>query len=235
MSNITQSSLITHAALGLDPGFIDYESLERPAHLEIIGDLKALKQRAHAAGFTLTLASGFRDFEQQLAIWNDKVLGKRTLLDGDERPVDPKRLSPRELLFTILRWSALPGASRHHWGSDVDIFDSSAVDSQYQLQLTVSETEQGGPFAPFYQWLEQELARPACPFFRPFDLDRGGVAPEPWHLSHKTVARNFQAALRPNDLIAHLKTVDILLKDVIIEHAEEIFCKYINNCRQPPC
>ncbi|MCZ8486094.1 D-alanyl-D-alanine carboxypeptidase family protein [Vibrio lentus] len=33
-----------------------------------------------------------------------------------------QRSSEQQKLSAILRWSALPGASRHHWGCDFDVF-----------------------------------------------------------------------------------------------------------------
>jgi len=52
---------------------------------------------------------------RQAEIWNAKAAGLRPVLDANEQPIDTGTLSERELVFAILRWSALPGASRHHW------------------------------------------------------------------------------------------------------------------------
>ena len=78
----------------------------------------AMQQAAREAGFDLQPASTFRDFDRQLAIWNGKFCGQRPVLDKDSRPIDVAPLSAAERCEAILRWSALPGASRHHWGSD---------------------------------------------------------------------------------------------------------------------
>ena len=53
----------------------------------------------------------------------------------------------RERIEAILPWSALPGASRHHWGTDVDLIDRKATPPGYRVQLTPEEFEPGGPFA----------------------------------------------------------------------------------------
>ncbi len=40
----------------------------------------------------------------------------------------------------ILRWSALPGASRHHWGTDIDVYDRGCSSgAAYALQLTEAD------------------------------------------------------------------------------------------------
>ena len=38
-----------------------------------------------------------------------------------------------------MRWSAIPGSSRHHWGTDLDVYDAAAVTPDYQVQLTPQE------------------------------------------------------------------------------------------------
>ena len=78
----------------------------------------ALRREAAAAGLDVAVASGFRDFERQLGIWNDKYLGRRALLDPAGQPLDASVMSEPERIRAILHWSALPGASRHHWGTD---------------------------------------------------------------------------------------------------------------------
>ena len=51
----------------------------------------------------------------------------------------------------------------------------------------------GGPFHRLTTWLDAHMH--AFGFFRPYTTDRGGVAPEPWHLSYAPVASRAQAAL----------------------------------------
>jgi len=88
---------------------------------EAVEAFTRMQDAARLAGFNLQPASTFRDFERQLAIWNGKFRGERPVLDKESRPVEVASLSDAERCELILRWSALPGASRHHWGSDLDI------------------------------------------------------------------------------------------------------------------
>src|SRR5690606_23241791 len=103
---------------GRDDRQIDRDSLGQPVHRELIPAWNELVAEARRAGFDLAIASGFRDYRRQLAIWNDKADGRRPLLDEHGEPLDAGALAPWPLARAILRWSALPGASRHHWGSD---------------------------------------------------------------------------------------------------------------------
>ena len=147
-----------------------------------------LQLRAAAAreGHQLQPVSAFRDFERQLAIWNAKFLGQRPLLDRDGRPLEAARMSAPQIVHAILQWSALPGASRHHWGTDVDVIDRAALAPDQPLRLTAEGFAPGGPFAPLARWLAH--AAEGYGFYWPYDRDRGGVQPEPWHLSYAPVA-----------------------------------------------
>jgi LAS superfamily LD-carboxypeptidase LdcB len=152
---------------------------------EVVRALTALQSDARNAGFELAIASSFRPFCRQLAIWNGKVDGTRPIHDDQGRPVSIQSLSRTEQLHAILRFSALPGTSRHHWGTDLDVYDSAAVPPEYPLQLSPAEVAAGGVFDRLHCWLDARLAAgESHGFFRPYGKDRGGVAPERWHLSY---------------------------------------------------
>lgn len=154
----------------------------------------ALQTRASAAGFQLSVASSFRSYERQLAIFNGKWRGERPVLDDFDRALIRQHYSEEQWLHRILRFSALPGTSRHHWGTDIDIFDPTRIPVGESLQLIPSEYRNGGIFEDLTQWLDERIAADDCEgFFRPYDRDRGGVSEEPWHLSYEPVA----SALRP--------------------------------------
>ncbi len=192
-------------------------------HHEVIPKLQLLRKSAAFAGHELAIASSFRSFQQQLLIWNQKALGKRTLLDNDENIVDPTTLSPTQLLFTILRWSALPGTSRHHWGSDFDIYDRAALPPNYQLQLTQHEADH--LFGDFHKWLDHNLED--FNFYRPFYCDGGGVAPEPWHISYAPVANPLSNQLTIELVAQTIEQTDIVLKHEILHNLDQIFERFI--------
>lgn len=153
-------------------------------HPDAMAAFLVLRERAACAGLDLRAVSGYRSFERQLLIWNGKARGERRLLDEQERPVDPAVLGARELMETILRWSALPGASRHHWGSDVDVIDAAGLAPGQPPALERSWFAPGGPFERLGAWLDSALlSQDAEGFFRPYSPGGDGVAEEPWHLS----------------------------------------------------
>jgi LAS superfamily LD-carboxypeptidase LdcB len=211
-----------------DPGTV--ATLGAPMHLDVVAPFLALQAAAREAGFEPAVLSGFRGFERQLSIWNRKAAGELPVLDSDARPLDPATLGDAELAFAILRWSALPGASRHHWGTDLDVYDAAARPPGYEVDLVPAEVESGGMFEPMHEWLDERIARHAAwGFFRPYDRDRGGVAPERWHLSHAPTAAAFQRRLGPALLREALGSAEMRLKDVVLDHLDEIFDRFVMN------
>jgi LAS superfamily LD-carboxypeptidase LdcB len=227
MSN--QIPLLTAALLtGRDDNFIDHASLERPVHRAIVDSWRRLAKDAREAGFELAIASGYRDYARQLTIWNAKAAGTRPVLDEQGAPLQTAGLDEWTLAQAILRWSALPGASRHHWGTDIDIYDRAAVPEHYQVQLTPEEVGPDGPFGPLHRWLDERIAAGASHgFFRPYERDRGGVAPERWHLSHAPTAARYQRQLTVASLFDELDTPTLALRTTILEHWPAIYERFI--------
>jgi LAS superfamily LD-carboxypeptidase LdcB len=187
-----------------------------------------LRRDAAREGFDLQIASGFRSFDRQLKIWNAKVRGERTVHDDQGQPVAMESLSELDQVFAILRYSALPGSSRHHWGSDVDVFDAAAMPVDYQLQLTPEEVAPDGLFGPVHAWLDTHLAESGeQDFFRPYGEDRGGIAVERWHLSFRPLSENCARQLTPALLAEALRKSGLALADTVLANLEEIFDRFI--------
>ncbi len=194
-----------------------------------------LKDEARRAGYDLEIFSGFRGFERQLSIWNRKATGKLEVLDSDAVPLDIAQLNEKEMVFAILRWSALPGASRHHWGTELDVFDAAARPEGYEIELVPEEVNSGGMFGPLHDWLDQRIATSAAfGFFRPYDQDRNGVAPERWHLSCAPVATLYEQQLTTELLRETIQNADVELKGAVLEHLDEIYERFVINTGKPP-
>lgn len=148
-----------------------------------------LQAEAAEAGFQLAIASSHRSYKRQCLIWNGKAAGERPVHDDAGNPVSVLALPAGERMLAILRFSALPGTSRHHWGTDLDAFDAAAVPADAAPQLIPQEVAPGGPFDPLHCWLDMRMATGRSHgFYRPYGVDRGGVAPERWHLSYAPMA-----------------------------------------------
>lgn len=160
-------------------------------HQELQSMWQDLAADAHHDGWQPMVVSGYRPFARQLTIWNDKFYGKRQVVDQHNQAIAMDRLDDWQKCQAILRFSALPGSSRHHWGCDFDIADGAVLAAGYQLQLTADEYLTG-PMRHVYQWLRQHASQYqlAWPYPAHFDQEVG-VAFEPWHLSYQPSAARF--------------------------------------------
>jgi len=194
-------------------------------HSAVVEPLTLLAQEAAKKGFQLKVISGFRDFDRQLQIWNAKALGQRPVLGIDEKPLNLSEMVDAEKVFALLNWSALPGASRHHWGTDVDVYDASVVPLDYAVQLTSAEAKT--VFGLFHDWLSQYVVEGRSGFYRPYFQSAGSVAEELWHLSYKPLASPVAEALSETALRVKIESADIQLKSAILENLSEIYARYI--------
>lgn len=167
-------------------------------HPQAYAAFNAMREHAIRDGINIHPASTFRDFYRQQTIWNEKFYGRRQVLDDDNHPIDIEQLNIEQCCLAILRWSALPGASRHHWGTDLDIYDPDMLPLGQRLMLEPWEYSNKGYFANLTNWLNKNMA--GYGFYRPFAIDTGGVACEPWHLSYYPVA-NYMASLLTSQLL----------------------------------
>ncbi|MBN8215216.1 MAG: M15 family metallopeptidase [Spirochaetes bacterium] len=93
-------------------------------------------------GLTLVVVSGFRSFDDQKRIWENKFRQLFTVSHPDAR----------ERAQYILQYSSMPGTSRHHWGSDLDV---NSVELAYwakpEGQRLYGWLQRNGPRFGFYQ------------------------------------------------------------------------------------
>ena len=213
---------------GMDETHLVEVSPGRRLCAETAQALAALQADAREAGFELAVASAHRNFERQRLIFNGKARGERPVHDENGEPLDLAALSPREALHAILRFSALPGGSRHHWGTDLDVFDATAKPDGYRLQLSPQEVAPGGMFDALHGWLDQRMAAgESHGFYRPYAEDRGGVAPERWHLSFAPMALDCEAVFGPELLHEAWQGQELALRELIESELEALVQRYM--------
>lgn len=208
-----------------------HEALRFAAHPAATAAFLAMRDAARDAGIDLVPVSVFRDFAAQMKIWNDKFEGRRPLYDCHGRQCDPAALDEDGIIAAILAWSALPGASRHHWGTDFDVIDAAAVPEDYRIDLLPHEFGEGGPFHALHGWLDAHMSDYG--FFRPYARAQGGVSPEPWHLSYAPIADCALKCLTPELLASVLADAPILGKARLLETLLSIYTTYVLNIAAP--
>lgn len=210
---------------GQDAGHVTQHALERDT-VKLQPQVFAAYAQMHAAatadGVQLAVASGFRDFDRQLLIWNRKF---------KQIQLDEPQLSIGEIIERIMTWSALPGGSRHHWGTDLDVFDPRPFSNEKPLQLIPSEYQEGGPCHQLFLWLCQHAKDYGFGF--PYAEYRGGVAAEPWHLSYWAIADAAQQQLSVDLLRATLQSHEVSGQAYVLEQLPELKARYIDNIQHP--
>jgi LAS superfamily LD-carboxypeptidase LdcB len=200
-------------------------------HRDTVQPFLDLRAAALTDGIDLVPVSSFRDFEHQRRIWNEKYRGQRRLYDRSGHALDRSTLDESGLIDAILWWSAMPGASRHHWGTELDVIDRGALPDPRSAKLLPIEFSPGGPFARLNAWLDENMQR--FGFFRPYRTDRGGVSPEPWHLSHAPVAEGALRALSESVLRRALEDSEVDGKAELLRRLGEIAARYITSVDAP--
>ena len=150
----------------------------------------------------------------------------------DGRPLDAAALDAGERIDAILCWSAVPGGSRHHWGTDCDLIDAAALPEGYRVQLVPEEYARGGVFERLTAWLDENMGR--FGFYRPYASTGCGAGVEPWHVSYWPVAHEALEALTLPVLRRAVAGSAVLGKEQVLERLPEIYTRFILAVDSPP-
>lgn len=147
---------------------------------EVISALKRMAQAGKKDGVFIYVVSATRTYQHQKNIWQAKYLGKRksggVFLN--------ESMSSQEKVNAILNYSSMPGTSRHHWGSDLDLFFKTTG-----IRLENSEFAQGEGLR-LYRWLQKNAKRFGfCQPYKNLPTERRqgyhlGYLEEKWHWSY---------------------------------------------------
>ncbi|MEK7539429.1 MAG: M15 family metallopeptidase [Patescibacteria group bacterium] len=145
---------------------------------ETLNAFEDMAEIAEKNDLELNITSATRNFDYQKDLWNKKWEGV-TLVDGK----DLTKSIPDELerFEKILEYSAVPGASRHHWGTDIDINGVTPV---------YFDSEEG---EKVYEWLTKNAPLFGfCQIYSQKGENRQtGYNEEKWHWSYLPLSKNF--------------------------------------------
>ena len=158
-----------------------------------------MKNEAARDGINLRIVSATRTFAQQKTLWENKWRG-RAPVNSDTREFLPRpgtrfdTLTLIDRASRILEFTAMPAASRHHWGTDLDFND---VNPSYW------ETPRG---QREYRWLVENA--PRFGFCQVYSANRTtGYKEEKWHWSYLPVARELTRSFAELITDEHLSVV----------------------------
>lgn len=137
---------------------------------DVVFAFQRMNQAALAEGIDIKIISGTRNFWQQKAIWERKWTSNTTLHG-----------TGIENARQILRFSSMPGSSRHHWGTDIDI--NSLEPGYFRNGRGLREIT----------WLRKHAAAYGfCEVYSPRSTGRTkGYEPEAWHWSYLPLANQY--------------------------------------------
>ncbi len=147
-----------------------------------------MREEAKKKNIDIYSLSSYRSFEHQKKIWNRKFVKYQS-----------KSLSNSEIIEKITEFSAIPGTSRHHWGTDLDI-----IDKNYPItgdELIEKNYLSGGKYEKMKRWLDNNANKYG--FFEVYtnDKQRSGFEFEPWHFSYQPLAKDILKTYLKIDLV----------------------------------
>ena len=214
-SFITKISLITimvmtiHTVTRAQVEEYNISELMGKAEIELYGEGINLRKEAHDAfiemkkaayqdGISIEIVSSFRSFDRQLAIFERKYL-QYTEDDGME---------PLQAIDKIIEYSTIPGTSRHHWGTDIDIIDASKKTEGDVL--VPSKFEEGGPFADLKVWMDEHAREYGFYLVYTDESKRRGFKYEPWHYSYAPLSVPMLEIFRKKNILQLLVKEDFM-------------------------
>lgn len=149
----------------------------RIMHKEAYAAFQDMHQAAQSDGIQLIIRSALRNFDYQKSIWERKWTGQ-TILSGNINATEIN--DPVERAREILKFSSMPGTSRHHWGTDIDM---------NSFNNTYFESGRG---KKEFDWLQENAAN--FGFCRSYTekTDNGrttGYEEEKWHWSYTPLSK----------------------------------------------
>ena len=176
---------------------------------QLYGNGYKLLKKAHEAyldmdsaarknGMSVKVVSSYRSFNHQNLIWTRKF-----------NKYMARKLSERTAVDYNIRYTAIPGSSRHHWGTEIDVVDGSVKTSQYPLNT--KHFHGYGIYKDFREWMDENAYKYGYIRVYTNDSERKGFRYEPWHYSFAELAKPMLKEYSERDIQNTLKKQQELL------------------------
>ncbi|MFT4778492.1 MAG: LAS superfamily LD-carboxypeptidase LdcB [Flavobacteriales bacterium] len=169
---------------------------------EAYSQFKLMADAAQKEGLNLQIISATRNFNYQKGIWErkwerSKYMGWDAFKKADD----------------ILNYSSMPGSSRHHWGTDID------------LNSLNNDFFASGDGLKLYEWLS--VNGPTFGFYQVYtskEAGRTGYNEEKWHWSYLPLAKGYLIAF--NELV-HPENINGFKGSTLVDTLQ-IIPNYVN-------
>tara|TARA_R110002167_G_scaffold42097_7_gene128201 strand:- start:293 stop:1027 length:735 start_codon:yes stop_codon:yes gene_type:complete len=169
-------------------------NLRKEAHDAFV----AMKNAAYQDGIDLKIVSSYRSFDHQTAIWERKFI----------KYTDDDHMTPIDAIDKIIEYSTIPGTSRHHWGTDIDVVDGNQkVDGDV---LVPEKYGEGRPYADFKKWMDGNSEKFDFYLVYTDDPKRRGFKYEPWHFSYAPISIPMLKAFRGKNILQLFEKEDFI-------------------------
>ncbi len=179
-----------------------------PLRKEVYEAFIKMKTAALQENIHIKIESGYRSFQRQKYIWESKYAN-----------YTQRGLAPEKAIQKIIEYSTIPGTSRHHWGTDMDIIDANA---SYKGDDTLNPENfvEGAPFYKLKKWLDHHADSFGFILVYTNEPGRKGFNYEPWHYSYAPLSIPMLRAYQEQ---IHLKK--ILREEAVLgsEHFSDAF------------
>jgi LAS superfamily LD-carboxypeptidase LdcB len=208
--HLIQEKYNKNQLIGKENSAIIGDTYTSKMHKEAKVAFEKMKVAALKDGINIEVVSAYRSFQKQKSIFENKY--KIFIQEG---------LTPIEAVEKIIEYSTIPGTSRHHWGTDIDI-----IDANYPKPKSVLKEGNfygNGPYCKLKEWMDRHSE--SYGFYEVYTKNpkRKGFKYEPWHFSYAPVSIPMLEAYQKLDIKSILKEEKILGHECF---TEEFIVKY---------
>ncbi len=182
--------------------------LQKEAHKAFL----RMKGAALDAGIAIEIVSSYRSYDRQKTIWTRKY-----------NAFTAQGMTPKEAITKIIEYSTIPGTSRHHWGTDMDIIQGGK--SKPRALLVEENYEKGGVYAKMKEWMDMHANSFGFYLVYTKEPKRCGFKYEPWHYTYKPLSKPMLNQFLALDILSMLQKEKLAGYKAI---EEEFIYKYIN-------
>ena len=208
--HLIQEKYNKNQLIGKENSAIIGDTYTSKMHKEAKVAFEKMKVAALKDGINIEVVSAYRSFQKQKSIFENKY--KIFIQEG---------LTPIEAVEKIIEYSTIPGTSRHHWGTDIDIIDANYPKPKSVLKE--GNFYDNGPYCKLKEWMDRHSE--FYGFYEVYTKNpkRKGFKYEPWHFSYAPVSIPMLEAYQKLDIKSILKEEKILGHECF---TEEFIVKY---------
>ena len=173
---------------------------------------KKMQAEALKSDIKIGAVSSYRSFAHQKRIWERKFKSNQT-----------KGLSTTENIKKIIEYSTIPGTSRHHWGTDIDIYQTNV--KQPKGVLLESNFHDNGAFCKLKEWMDIHAKDYGFHLVYTDLPNRKGFKYEPWHYSFKPLSSQYLNEYKQLNIVKILKNDKLLGSE---NFTQDFITKYTN-------